>query len=100
MLEELEREYAAIIREMRATLASLSRTETSSTSDSEFRGVRVVCHASGAVCVASDETKKFRAHFRAAGASWRAVRADDETILGWDFASKTDALAALASIPA
>jgi hypothetical protein len=61
--------------------------------------VQVVCHASGAVCVASDETRRIRAHLRAAGGAWRAVRVDRDVLLGWDFASKSDALAALASAP-
>jgi hypothetical protein len=51
------------------------------------------------VCVASDETRRIRAHLRAAGGAWRAVRVDRDVLLGWDFASKSDALAALASAP-
>ncbi len=64
-----------------------------------FRGVTVVCHAGGAVCVASEETKRHRAQLRAAGGTWRAVNAAHGKTLGWDFASKSAALAALEALP-
>ena len=84
----LEEEYAAIIRAMREALGA-SR-----------HGVTVVLHAGGAMCVASDETRRHRAHLRASGGAWRVVTdaATRERMLGWDFASESAALAALATM--
>ncbi len=84
----LEEEYAAIIRAMREALGAARHGGT--------RGR----HAGGARCGAADPPRRHRAHLRASGGAWRVVTdaATRERMLGWDFASESAALAALATM--